>query len=111
MENKFDPFAAQDEFKETEFSTWTIWNIVQLCISGVTFGFYVYILVAIIIGGIEGFGQFDPTTALLTEPWNLWIFLALNLLSLISTVAKVAVALFALEKIVEFDESVLYWFD
>lgn len=61
MDNIYDPYNY-DEFKAIEFSSWTVWNILQLCLSGAVFVFQIYILLAFIIDGISGWGfYYDPS--------------------------------------------------
>lgn len=54
-----------EDFAEVEWNAWTVWNCAQLILSAAEFLFYVYIIIAVIIDGIEGFGKFNPTSSLL----------------------------------------------
>ena len=56
LENIYDPSITADMMAEPEWSAWTIWNCTNLLISAVHFGFEVYIIIAIIIEGVKGFG-------------------------------------------------------
>jgi hypothetical protein len=59
---------------------------------------------------MEG-SSFNPNSSLINEPWNMWIFFALNTINLVATVFKICMAIISLEKFWNFSEQELYWFD
>jgi len=64
MDNIYDPYNY-DEFKAIEFTSWSVWNILQLCLSGAVLFFEIYILIAFIIDGATGWGfYYNPATSL-----------------------------------------------
>jgi len=112
-ENIYDKSLSPEDFAAIEWNAWTIWNIVQLIISVPTFIFYIYIAVAVVIGGLEGFGDYDPKNSILNEPWNMWIFFALNSILFLTSILKFWGIMISLEKFVQFDEEqeILYWWN
>lgn len=111
LNNVFDPNSMFDEFKAVEINTWTIWKIVDVVVSAAVFVFYVYILIAIIIDGIDGIGTYNADTSLVNEPWNFWIFFVLNCIAWSLSATKIVLGVITLEKFSEFDENLLYWWN
>jgi len=93
------------------WSAWTIWNTAALLVSALTFAFYIYITIAIIIASVDGLGKYNSNTALLNEPYNMWIFFALNSIYLINSIVKFWIVMLTLENFVIMDDDILYWWN
>lgn len=87
-ENIYDMSLSKEDFAVVEWNAWTVWNIAQLLVSVPTFAFYIYIAIAVVIGGLEGFGTYDPKNSVLNQPYNMWIFFALNSIYFVISIFK-----------------------
>lgn len=65
MANVYKEDMAKGEAVTPEWNAWTVWNTAQLCLSILTFGFYAYIGVAIVIAVQDGYKKYDSATSLL----------------------------------------------
>lgn len=95
-----------------DWNAWTIWNTAMLCFSFLTFGFYTYILTAVIIAAVEDTeGKYDESTALLNESYNMWIFFALNSIYFLFAILKFWVVQLVLESASPMDDEWLKWWN
>jgi len=97
---------------ENEWNAWTIWNTANLVLSALLVGFYVYIIIAIIVAAVDDeSGLYSSTTALLNEDYNMYIFYALNTIYLLVSAAKFSIGQLVIESFNVLDEEWLAVWD
>lgn len=93
-------------------SSWLYWNTGQLLATFAVAGFYIYILIAIIIAAVDDAdGKYVTTTSQLGQNYNIYVFFTLNSAYLVIAVLKSLFIRYVLEYFNPLDDSQIYTID